>query len=142
MNVAQWIQQFPGGARTVAPGAPLAEVIGRMLVEPALRDIYVVDTNGCVLGHISHKKMATLFLAEHCPVHTRRQMIARITVDTAEDLMDGSFPSARPEEELDAVLYRQLEQDVEDMPVTDEQGILLGTVNLSAVIREFSRIDG
>lgn len=141
MKVSQWIAQFPGIARTVAPELPMAQVVERMLEEPGLRDIYVVAADNRVLGHISHKKMATLFLAEHCPVHTRRQIIARVTADTAADLMDGCFPYARPEEELDAVLYRQLEHDVEDMPVMDEQDILLGAVNLSSVIKEFAKVD-
>lgn len=137
MKVAEWIRQHPGLLRTVAPEVPKEDVATRMLAEPARRDVYVVSTDGQVLGHISHKKMAALFLAEHCPVHTRRQIIARVTAVCAEDLMDGCFPSAGLEEELDAVLYRQLEHDVEDLPVLDEEGLVLGMVNLSAVIKEY-----
>jgi len=139
MTVAEWIQKYPGLAVTVPPDTPQEELVDQMLAEPALRDIYVAGEDGVVLGHVTHKKLATLFLAEHCPSHTRRQILGRITDWLAEDLMNANFAYARPEDELDEVLYRLVDHELEDLPVIDRQGRLLGTINLSFVIRELRR---
>lgn len=141
MKVAEWIQRHPGLAGTVTTGTPQGQLVDRMLTEPGLRDIYVLADDGVVLGHISHNKLATLVLAEHCPSHTRRQIIRRVTRGVAEDLMDATFAYARPEDELDEILYRLVEHDLEDLPVIDRQGLLLGTINLSSIIRELRRSD-
>ena len=60
----------------------------------------------------------------------------RIAGGSARELMDTEFTFARPEEELDNVLHWQLEHDVEDMPVINGDGKLLGVINLRVVLRE------
>lgn len=139
MNVAEWIEAHPGSAITVPPDLGLDELLDRLLREPCLRDLYVVDGNGRVLGHISHQRLAHLVLARHRSVHTRRQIMERVAGGSARELMRSDFPSSRPDEELDSVLHRQLEHDVEDMPVLAPDGTLLGAVNLSEVLRAVLR---
>jgi len=107
-----------------------------MLAEQCMRDLYVVAEDGKLIGHLSRKKLANLILVEHQPVHTRRQLIMRIAGGSAQELMDTEFTFARPEEELDNVLHWQLEHDVKDMPVINNDGILLGLVSLSEVLQE------
>jgi CBS domain-containing protein len=53
----------------------------------------------------------------------------------ALELMNSHFPTASPDEELDNVLHRQLEHDIEDMVVVDSDGVLLGAVSLTAVLK-------
>lgn len=141
MTVGEWIAQHPGLAVTVPDDWSLQQIVNRMLEEPYLRDLYVISENRRVVGHLSHKKLAELVLAEHRPVHTRRQFMHRVAGGTARELMDAHFVSAHPDEELDNVLHRQLEHDMEDMPVIDDQGQLVGAVNLRTVLRDFHRDD-
>lgn len=136
MKISEWISRHPGQAISVTPDCSLNDAMDRMLMEECLRDVYVVSDDGQLIGHLSHKKLANLILAEHQPVHTRRQLIMRRTGGSAQELMDTEFTFARPEEELDNVLHWQLEHDVEDMPVINEDGILLGIINLRVVLRE------
>ena len=136
MKISEWISLHPSRAITVPPDCSLNEAMDRMLAERCMRDIYVVSDDGHLIGHLSHKKLASLILTEHQPVHTRRQLIMRITGCSAQELMDTEFTFARPEEELDNVLHWQLEHDVEDMPVINEGGILVGVINLRVVLRE------
>jgi CBS domain-containing protein len=139
MKVSEWIRHHPGRVLTVSPHASLGEAMDEMLAQPHLRDIYVMAEDGRLLGHVSHKKIALHILAEHRPIHTRRQLMERIVGGTVGDFMDIHFTYAHPDEELDNVLHRQLEHDVEDMPVIDSEERLLGAVNLSAVLRETRR---
>lgn len=141
MKVAEWINNHPDHVITVAPDCSLEEAMHQMLAEPCLRDIYVVSEDGRLIGHLSHKKLAQTLLAEHRPVHTRRQIIERVAGGTARELMDSEFVHARPDEELDDVLHSQLEHDIEDLPVIDEEGVLLGVVNMSTVLKEM-KING
>ena len=50
-------------------------------------------------------------------------------------------PLTTADEELDDVLHRQLEHEIEDMPVLDANGALLGAVNLTRVLRAFMRAE-
>lgn len=134
MTVAEWISAKPGLAQVVAADRPLEQLIDLLLSRPEMRDIYVVDSDQAVLGHVSRRKLVAHYLADFCPVQTRRQLLSRVDGCVAAELMDANFAYARPEEELDAVLYRHLEHDLEELPVLDRQNRLLGSVNLSAVI--------
>ena len=60
----------------------------------------------------------------------------RIAGGSPREVMDTEFTIARPDEELDNVLHWQLEHGVEDMPVINEDGIMVGVINLSVVLRE------
>jgi len=139
MKVAEWLRLHPGSAVTVSPEASFAVVLDRLLDAPGVHDVYVVAPDGRVVGHLSRQRLARMRLAEHRPARTRRQIMEQVAGGVARELMNPHFPSASPDEDLDNVLHRQLEQEVEDMPVLDEQGALLGTVNLTAVLREMRR---
>jgi len=136
MKISEWIDRHPGQTITVPPDCSLHDAMDRMLAAECMRDIYVVADDGHLIGHLSHKKLASLILAEHQPVHTRRQLMIRIAGGSAQELMDTEFTFARPDEELDNVLHWQLEHDVENMPVINEDGILVGVINLRVVLRE------
>jgi CBS domain-containing protein len=135
LKVSEWIHRNPGNTITVPPDWDLDKIIDRMLAEQCIRDIYVVSEDGRVIGHLSHKKLVHLLLPEYQPVHTRRQIMERIAGGIAEEIMDSHFVFAQPDEELDNVIYRQLESDIEDMPVIDKEGKLLGTVNMTAALK-------
>ena len=142
MKVSEWICQHPGHTITVSPNWPLEKVVDLMLAEKCLRDIYVVSEEGHVIGHLSHKKLVRLLLAKQQPVHTRRQIMERVSGGTAQELMNTEFVYALPDEELDNVLFRQLDHDIEDMPVIDGEGILFGTVNMTAALKEIRKAEG
>jgi CBS-domain-containing membrane protein len=141
MKVSEWLARYDGKAVTVRSGCAIAEVLEWLLAESCRRDLYVVDDDDRLLGHLSHKRLAEHVLAEHRPAHTRRQLMERVSGGTADDLMDGAFARASPDEELEDVLHRQLEHEIEDMPVIDGAGRLLGAINLTRVLQELVRAD-
>ena len=134
MKVAEWLRLHPGDTATLGPDWPLERILDRLLATPGLRDLYVADTKGRLLGHISHRRLAQIVLIEHRPVHTRRQILERVARGSARELMETHFASARPEDELDDVLDHLLEHGVENMPVVDAAGRSLGVINLTDVL--------
>jgi CBS domain-containing protein len=139
MKVSGWLAVQPNNIVTVAEDMPVDSVIERLLREPCLRDVYVVDREGHLVGHISHKRLAEHLLSEQRPAHTRRQLMERVAGGTAKDFMNPSFTTAAPREELEDVLNRQLEMEIEDMPVLDREGKVVGAINLTNVLREYMR---
>lgn len=107
-----------------------------------VQDLYVVSGANVVLGHLSHRRLGALLLAEHRSVHTRRQLMERIVNGTVKELMEGEVVFARPEEELDDVLCRFIDHDLQDMVVLDAQGVLVGRINLNTVLREIRKRPG
>lgn len=135
MKVSEWISEHPCQVITVSPDLDLEEVIDRLLKEQCQRDIYVVSEAKQVVGYLSHRKLVKWMLAEHQSVLSRRQIIERVLEGKAGELMNTGFAYARPDEEIDEVLQRQIENNVEDMPVLDENGMLVGAVNMTSVLR-------
>ena len=139
MKVSEWINRFPGHIVMIQPESSLEQIIDQMLSKSCVQDVYVVSGEDVVLGHLSHKRLAGLLLAEHRPMHTRRQIMERVVLGSAEDLMEGEFVFAQPDEELDDVLCRFVDHDLHDMPVLDDQGMLVGGINLNTVLREIRK---
>ncbi len=50
--------------------------------------------------------------------------------------MNSHVVYAMPDEQLDNVINRQLEHHLDDMPVIDKEGIMLGVININTVLRE------
>lgn len=141
MKVSEWISHFPGHIITIHSESSLEQTVDRMLFEACVQDIYVLSDEDLIVGHLSRKKLASLLLAEHRSMHTRRQIFDRIVAKSLEiqELMEGVFVFARPDEDLEDVLCRFVEHDVQDIPVLNDQGLLVGGINLNTVLREIRK---
>ncbi|MCK5479203.1 MAG: CBS domain-containing protein [Methylococcales bacterium] len=136
MKVSDWLAEHPIHAGVVHENWSLEQIMEKLLGNSRLNDLYVLNSNNQVIGHLSYKKLARLVLAEHCSCHTRSQILERVTTGSAAELMEAHFASASPDENLDEILYRQLDHWVEDLPVINQQGELVGVINLSDVLLE------
>lgn len=136
MKVSDWLSKHPTHAGVVREDWSLEQIMEKLLSNSRLNDLYVLDENNLVVGHLSYKKLAKLVLAEHCISHTRSQILERVAAGSATELMEVHFASAAADEELDEIIFRQLDHWVEDLPVIDQEGKLLGVINLSDVLLE------
>jgi CBS-domain-containing membrane protein len=134
MKVADWIAEHPRLPVTIPADCVVDQILQQMLTKPCQRDLYVQDKSGRLTGHISYRRLAQLLLAEHRPSQSLRQMVEQVAGGSAKEIMSAQFPCARPDEELDDVIPRQLDGNIEEMPVIDESGRPLGVVNLSDVL--------
>ncbi len=134
MKVSEWLKQHPTKAGIIHEDWELEQIMEKLLSDARLVDLYVLNDQDQVIGHLSYKKLAKLVLAEHCHSHTRSQILERVLGGSAVELMETHFASAGPEEELHEVLYRQLDHWVEDLPVIDDQGRLQGVINLTDIL--------
>lgn len=139
MKVSEWISRFPGHIVRINPESSLEQAVDQMLSGAGVQDIYVVSDKDLVLGHLSHGRLVSLLLAEHRPMHPRRQIMERVVVGSADQLMESEFVFARPDEDLGDVLHLFVEYGLQDMVVLDEQWLLVGGINLNTVLREMRK---
>ncbi len=138
ITVKQWLREHPGHSLVVQESTSLEALLQAINEQPDVQDLYVVDGQGVVVGHISKLRVANLVLAQHQRSHSRRQIFERVSTGNAGELMERHFPTATPDEDLDSVIHRLLEHQIQDLAVLDEMGGLAGTISVTALLRSFT----
>ncbi len=141
MKISEWLAAHPAKALTIAGECSLQDAARMLLDNPEGRDLFVLDREGRVCGHLGFWRVATLLLAELQPTVSLRELVERITLGTVTDHMSDRVMCAGVDENIDDILYKHdifqqhLERRVEDIPVVDEQRHLLGVIRLADLLR-------
>lgn len=141
MKASEWLTTYPVKALTVAGECSLQDAARLLLDDLEGRDLFVLDAEGRVCGHLGFWHVTTLLLAELRPTHSLRELIERITLGSVADHMNDSVMCAGVDEDIDDILYQHdlfqqhVERRVEDIPVVDEKRRLLGVIRLSDLLR-------
>lgn len=129
---------------TVAPDAPLNEVINKILATP-LRRVVVSDEERRVLGIIVD---ADLLRAKPAKTGGLQSLLARFTHapsplpslnETAAEVMNREVFSVLPDTPLGDVVRLMIERRIKRLVVTDEQRRLLGMVSRESILRALLR---
>ena len=142
MKISEWLKTHPVKALTIAGESSLQDAARLLLDDPEGRDLFVLNAEGQVVGHLGFWHVATLLLAKLRPTLSLRELIERITLGTVADHMDDQVICAELDEDIDDILYQHdlfqqhVERRVEDIPVINEQRRLLGVVRLSDLLRD------
>ncbi|MFI9653707.1 CBS domain-containing protein [Guyparkeria sp. GHLCS8-2] len=135
MKIADWLERHAVTGVTVERDTSLEEAARALLAEPECRDVYVTDAEGRVVGHLGFRRLAGVLLSAHRPTHSRRQMLERVTGGSVDEFMDRHFISARIDDHVHQVLHPHMERRVEDIPVLDGDGRLVGIIRLVDLLR-------
>jgi len=135
MKIADWLERHPVDGVTIRSGASLEDAAQALLGAPECRDVYVTDDLGRVIGHLGFRRLAGVLLSQHRPTHSRRQMLERVARGPVHEFMDRRFIAARLDENVHHVLHPHMERRVEDIPVLDDQGRLVGVIRLIDLVR-------
>ncbi|GAB2722631.1 CBS domain-containing protein [Halomonas garicola] len=141
MKTSEWIAAYPTRALTITGECRLQEAARMLLDNPERRDLFVLDAEGRVCGHLGLWHLSSLLLAKLRPTHSLRELVERITLGSVAEHMDGRVMCAGADEDIDNILYQHdlfqqhVERRVEDIPVVDVQHRLLGVIRLSDLLR-------
>lgn len=141
MKVSEWLIKHPVLALTTTADSSLDDAARLLLNSPEGRDLFVLDTDGRVCGHLGFCHLSSLLLAELSPTHSLREMVERITLGSVAEHMDDRVLCAGPDEDVNNLLHQhdifQLHEKcrVEDIPVVDDERRLLGVIRLSDLLR-------
>ena len=136
MKARDWLAAHPAEAVTVSPEASLPEAAALFLAHPEVRDIYVVDAEGRVCGHLGFRRLAGLLLAHLRPTHSRRQLVERVTAGVVREHMDDHVLVMHPDERINEVFHHHMERRVEAIPVVDGERRLLGVIRVADLLRK------
>ncbi len=136
MKASDWLAAHPAQAVTLSPGDSLPEAATRFLEHPEVRDLYVIDSEGRVCGHLGFRRLAGLLLSHLRPTHSRRQLVERVTAGSVGEHMDDHVLCMGPEERISEVFHKHMERRVEDIPVVDDDRRLLGVIRVADLLRK------
>ncbi|MFP4251474.1 MAG: CBS domain-containing protein [Guyparkeria sp.] len=136
MKASDWLAAHPADGVTLSPEATLPEAAAMFLAHPEVRDLYVVDADGRVVGHLGFRRLAGLLLAHLRPTHSRRQLVERVTAGCVREHMDDHVLCMRPDERISEVLHHHMERRIEDIPVVDADRRLLGVIRVADLLRK------
>jgi CIC family chloride channel protein len=108
----------------IEPTASFEEVLRRLYAHPAGEDLYVVGDGDRLLGVVTHDAVKGPFLDR-----------PHLGVVIASDIMDTGIAPARADDSLATVAARLGESRLDNFPVVDEEGRLLGAVAAADVLR-------
>lgn len=141
MKASEWLKIYPVKAKTVSGESSLQDAAHLLLDGAEGRDLFVLDAEGVVCGHLCFWHVATLLMPELRPTSSLREMIERVTLGCVADHMSDQVICAEADEDIDDILYQQdffqqhVECRAEEIPVVDEQHRLLGVIRLSDLLR-------
>nr|WP_320048936.1 CBS domain-containing protein [uncultured Desulfuromonas sp.] len=98
---------------------------------PHSRLVYVVDHHNRLLGAITLGSLLRYLYPYHYEdkIHSR-DILRRLTVKKAADLMSHGNIKASPEESVDTILKRMAKTGVKELAVVDEEGHILADITV------------
>ena len=142
MKASEWLVNHPAVALTIVGESSLEDAARLLLDAPEGRDLFVVDTEGHICGHLGFWHLTSLLLTELGPTHSLRELIERITLGSVAEHMNDQVMCVGLNEDVDDILYKHdlfqqhVERRVEDIPVVDEKNHLRGVIRLTDLLRD------
>jgi CBS domain-containing protein/nucleotide-binding universal stress UspA family protein len=126
---------------TVAPDAPISEVINEIVSTP-LRRVVVVDTRRRVLGIIVDTNLIKAAQSEKSGslqnllnlFSTPREGLVRVT-GQASDIMDRHVFTVRPGTAIEEVIQLMIDKRIKRLVVTDNENCLMGMVSRESILK-------
>ncbi len=116
---------------TVPVDYPIEEVAGRLLENPQVREIYLVDEKERLVGEISPGKIIRFLCTDRKgSPYCSRNLLAGLTCEKVADIMDEHILFARKDDDLDKVIDMMLSRNIKEIPVVDEQGKIIANVGI------------
>lgn len=135
MKIKKWVEQHPTAQIQFHLDDSMETVVDKAIAHPVQSDFYVLDEHQVVVGYLSLNKIATILLAAHHPTQTRREILDRVAVGLAKDVMTKHFSYCRIDEDIDDVLHRFTEHNIRALPILDNENKLLGYIDLINILQ-------
>lgn len=124
MLVSQVLKEKGDIVFTVSPGDSLAAAAA-LLHERQVGSAVALGSDGAVAGILSERDIVRQVALEGAPALERK----------VADVMTCEVIYARPDETVDALLARMTDRRVRHLPVTDDEGRLVGLVSIGDLVK-------
>ena len=132
VKITDVLKALKGRAIPIIPQeSSVEEAIETIAHFPHSRLLYVVDGEEKFIGTISLGNLVRHFFSRsHEPQIHPRSLISMITTETAKDIMETHPIFATGEEDVELVLKRMVEKNVQEIAVLDGENRLIGDVTM------------
>ena len=141
MKVSEVLEIIPGLEESVIirEDASLEELASEVVKKKVKRNAYVIDSKGRLIGYVPLKKLANNLLLDYLSsssykVRLTRSIIDAMTSEKVGDITIRSVVSCRLDEDVEEVIERLLEMDIEEMPVIDADGKIVARFGLTNIL--------
>jgi CBS domain-containing protein len=117
---------------TVKTGSKIHQVFDEYLKNPVSRKVYVVDDCGKLMGAVTTETLLRLLGYRVGIREFAGLSLWKLMRDMLKEGVDGVFvkvPPVKPTDKLTKALQIMLDSHVNDLPVVDAEGVLIGELN-------------
>lgn len=126
-------------------GAPLRDVLAKMIEDLRTRQVYVVDDECRLLGTVRMNSVVEYLFPYNATIQHSNSLYAlyipKVGAQTAADLMISPPVRVTGETTLGEMARLMIKEGVNELPVVDEQEHLIGQVNTYETINAYLGIE-
>jgi CBS-domain-containing membrane protein len=116
---------------TIRNDTPIEELPQAIEWHRHSRQLYVVDEENHLLGNITLSRLVMyVFASSHGSSMNRRHVMGLITCTCAGDLMTEGTLSARMDDEVEELLERMVDGNLDEVPIADEDGRVVADLTM------------
>ena len=134
IKIKDLVDHEPTSPLVVQKNASLVQIVSLICKHNDPRDVYVVNDSNKLLGIIPFRNILRLVCNEYLPRLSRREIFEIIIPSSAEDLMLIIFDSLLPDDNVEELSAKLLTDCINEIPVVDSNGKLVGTIKLSVLL--------
>jgi CBS domain-containing protein len=136
MQVKECYRTVTQEASTVAAEASVQEVVQTILKDMVSRTVFVVDNDKKLMGAIQVKTILHMLGAKYT-AEDSINLIHKIIGGKASGIMIKA-PSVGLQDNLDDAVKKIVESEIQDLPVVDGQGRVIGELNCFELIKFYA----
>ena len=110
---------------------------------PRAHNICVVDENGKLKGLINRKNIFRTVFSNFVSTKSRvTKLYKLITAEKAEEIMSSHVIRVTEDEDIDKVIKKMIQNDLFEIPVTDNEMHILGFLTSSEILKKLAKQQG
>ncbi len=110
---------------------PIEKVVEKLLKNPQVREIYVVDEQNRLVGEISLGKIIRFLCTDRKnSLYCSRNLLASLTCEKVSDIMDEAIFYAKKSDDLDIIIDGMVSRNIKEIPVVDDSGRIIANVGV------------
>ena len=119
----------------IGANAPAVQAAEAILRDPQTRVIYVVDKKSKLLGTIDIKMLLKYFLPQIFGVDVMGEgALESLHGEKVKDLIADTPVYVTEEDDLESAVKLMVENDLDELPVVDENLIIIGELNILEIL--------